>query len=131
VELDTFLRELTSEYKNMHPEIQYSLDVDKSKVPTNRIISLGLICSEIISNAIKYAFVGKAKEFIKRIDIRLMKLEGKIYLTIQDNGVGLSEVGSSEDSSLGIYLIRDLCDEIGAQCITQTSSEGVVYTIIF
>jgi two-component sensor histidine kinase len=131
VELDTFLRELTSEYKNMHPEIQYSLDVDKSKVPTNCIISLGLICSEIISNAIKYAFVGKAKEFIKRIDIRLMKLEGKIYLTIQDNGVGLSEVGSSEDSSLGIYLIRDLCDEIGAQCITQTSSEGVVYTIIF
>jgi two-component sensor histidine kinase len=130
VELDSFIRELTSEYKNMHPEIQYSLDLEKAQIRTRVIISLGLICSEIISNAIKYAFIDKDKSFVKRITIHLMKIDKKIHLTISDNGGGLSEIKSSEESTLGIYLIKDLSEEIGAQCLIKSSQEGVIYTII-
>ncbi len=105
-------------------------DLEKAQIRTRIIISLGLICSEIISNAIKYAFIGKDKNFVKRITIHLMKIDKKIHLTISDNGGGLSEIKSSEESTLGIYLIKDLSEEIGAQCLIKSSQKGVNYTII-
>jgi two-component sensor histidine kinase len=130
VELDVLLRELTSEYKNMHPEILYDLDLETTKVSTHKIVSIGLICSEIISNAIKYAFVNKTKENEKRIDIKLLQLDKKIYLYIKDNGKGFGDPALDANSSLGIYLIKDLCEEIGAECTTVSNENGVKYEII-
>lgn len=130
VELDVLLRELTSEYKNMHPEILYDLDLETTKVSTHKIVSIGLICSEIISNAIKYAFVNKSKSDEKRIDIKLLHLDRKIYLSIKDNGKGFGDPTLDANSSLGIYLIKDLCEEIGAECTTVSNENGVKYEIV-
>jgi two-component sensor histidine kinase len=127
ISLDIFLRELTSEYKNMHPEIQYQLDVERCTITTDKIVSIGLICSEVISNAIKYAFLSKSSDFQKVIRILLREVDGKLLLTIGDNGSGFIAANPNKSSSLGVYLIKDLSDEIGAKCTTHSSESGVVY----
>jgi two-component sensor histidine kinase len=131
ISLDVFLRELTSEYKNMHPDIQYQLDVEQCSVSTDKIVSIGLICSEVISNAIKYAFLKKSDSDHKIIQIVLREVEDKILLRIADNGSGFIPVDPSKSSSLGVYLINDLSEEIGAKCTTQSSNQGVSYHFEF
>jgi two-component sensor histidine kinase len=127
ISLDMFLRELTSEYKNMHPEIQYHLDVERCNVSTEKIVSIGLICSEVISNAIKYAFLSKSSDYEKVIRILLREVDRKLLLTIGDNGSGFKTTIPFNKSSLGVYLIKDLSEEIGAKCTTESSANGVIY----
>jgi two-component sensor histidine kinase len=76
----------TYELSNTSVELVFSLD--QVFLSLNNAIPCGLILNELISNSLKYAF-----ERMKygRIDINLTSKSGKISLSLEDNGVGLSE----------------------------------------
>ncbi len=93
----------------------YSLDIE-------RMIPLGLMLSEILSNSYKHAFTdGKGEISILLEDYKLI---------IKDNGVGLKHVTDKmRNDSFGFNLINLLGDQLGVKFEINSSAKGTVFQI--
>jgi two-component sensor histidine kinase len=81
-------------------------------LPINAAIPCGLLVNELISNALKHAFPDDRQG---EITIELL-MEGAQHavLTVSDNGVGISETFSLEQTqTLGLQLVTMLSDQLG------------------
>lgn len=97
-----------------------SLDIDK-------MIPLGLMLNEIISNSLKYAFPNK----MGKIQIAFHSVDNKYHLKVSDNGIGLiKNFDMDKDSNLGIQLIYMLAEQLDGK-VTAENSNGVSYLIQF
>lgn len=100
---------------------EISLDLDLS-------IPCGLIINELVSNALKYAFLEKKKGEIK---IELFEKSGNVNLIVQDNGLGLpKEINYKETDSLGLQLVMTLVEQINGK-ISLDNTKGAMFSIVF
>ncbi len=108
--------------------IVFEYDIDESLyLEIDRMIPIGLILNEIISNSLKYAFP-KGKGAVK---FCLKKKKGDICFTISDNGIGIpKDFDYAQTKSLGVQLIPMLCDQIDASLIVN-SEKGTCYDLCF
>jgi len=111
-------------------KVDFNLEIDKEVCfEVDRIIPLGLIINEIVTNSLKYAFSKSNKGLIS---IKLDHKPGKFYqLTISDNGIGLPEEFTIKNkSSLGMQLIYLLAEQIGSS-VNLDSTNGISYRLKF
>jgi chemotaxis protein methyltransferase CheR len=99
----------------------------QGNLPTSHAVSLGLIVTELIINAIKYAFPEARAGARVRVTFEMDKADWK--LTVSDNGVGRSSHEDPDATGLGTALIAALAKQLSAQ-ITETSSrEGLTVAV--
>lgn len=82
---------------------------------------LALILVEVLTNAIKHAFVGRGADD-NRVHVSFERQGDEVVLTIRDNGRGLPE---DAERRSGTAIIAALAGQIGAR-ITQHSDGGAV-----
>ena len=111
--------------------IELVCNLEHVDVTIERAMPLGLIANEIIMNACKYAFPECQKGTIT-IDLKAEdQVSGLHRLTIKDNGIGLEEGFSIEEStSLGIFIMKLLVDQIDGKLIVE-NKQGASFSIIF
>ncbi len=109
-------------------KITFNYELDKELyLEIDRMIPIGLVLNEIISNSLKYAFPSN----VGLISLNLKKAENSILLTISDNGVGIPrDFDYKQTKSLGLHLIPMLCEQIDAS-MEMTSEKGIKYAIKF
>lgn len=116
----------TYELSNTSVELFFSLD--EVFLSLNTAIPCGLILNELISNSLKYAFEGR-KEGI--IEIRLIREKEKISLSLRDNGVGIPEEVSVENTdTLGLQLVSTLVEQIEGELKVERLN-GTMFTFTF
>jgi two-component sensor histidine kinase len=92
-------------------------------------INLGLIITELLTNACKHAFKEKSKGCIK-IGLTSMT-NNKQQLIIEDNGSGLPhDIDMSDPKTLGLEIVVGLINQINGT-IESDSSDGLKYVINF
>lgn len=73
---------------------------------TDRAISLGIVVTELVTNAMKYAYpeeaAGEVRVTLRRLDA------ARCVLTVEDDGIGWAGEGPATGSGLGSRLIRSL-----------------------
>ena len=86
-----------------------------------QVYAVNLALDELIANAVAHGFAGVARP---RIDIRLRVDEGRLVLTLTDNGVpfdptrhakAVDTVSPLEERSadnLGLYLVKSVADRV-------------------
>jgi PAS domain S-box-containing protein len=94
-------------------------------VSADTAIPLGLALTELITNAVKYAFPSGRSGTISA-QVRRNR-PGQVELTVQDDGVGMATI---REGSLGYGLIRSLVQQIEGD-IDIRSEAGVIVTISF
>jgi chemotaxis protein methyltransferase CheR len=100
--------------------IDIAVGASEGALPTSHAVSIGLIVTELIMNAIKYAFP-KARSSA-RIRVTFEKAKSDWKLSVSDNGVGRSRhKDSAASTGLGTALIGALAKQLDAQ-ISETSS---------
>lgn len=105
---------------NIHSTEAILLKVDTA-------MPMALICSEIIGNCFKYAF---KEDGINQLSIFLGKDQnGKNFLSIEDNGIGLPENYLSKGT--GFEFMNDLAEQIDAQLECLSSSTGTQISLKF
>ena len=120
--IDTLANNLIFNYKVDTKNINLLTDIDDLKLDVDTIIPFGLIINELISNALKYAFVNKDNGEIK---ISLKLKEEVLILTVADNGKGLPEDFSIETvSTLGYRLIKSFSQKLKAKLLIEKQSIG-------
>ncbi len=109
-------------------ELKINPSSEKLHLSIDQALSCGLIINELATNAMKYAFNDREHG---TITISLKKVDNMIELCLGDNGVGLPDNFSFEDSeTLGIELVHILIEQLDGT-ISVESVDGTKYTLRF
>jgi chemotaxis protein methyltransferase CheR len=91
-------------------------------------VSLGLIVTELVINALKYAFPDQSK--IATVTVRYETNGTDWKLSVSDNGVGRAEKGGPPvKGGLGTSLVKALAHQLDAKVETVSSSAGMSVSI--
>lgn len=121
-----FLQELSKNVvqSGLVGDIDLSVRAEPLAVGLDLAIPLGLIVTELVTNAMKHAF----PEGAGRIEVLLRRIEdGRIELVVADNGAGYDPELALIDRakpSLGFTIVEGLVKQLGAT-ITVTHEHGV------
>ncbi len=127
VALDEYLRGLLQEIGHSVGGTDIGLEAEPLTVPTDRAVSLGVIVTELVTNALKYAYPGDMRGPIR---VRLSAEAGTGWLLVQDEGVGAAPGGSS-GTGLGRRIVESLSASLGGTVETQSGPGGTTVTIRF
>lgn len=119
---------INSSFSGSVSEVDFEYDIDETiYLEAERMIPIGLIINESVSNSFKYAF--PERKGIIRISFK--KDETHFHLKILDNGIGLSaDIQTEEFESLGIQLINALSDQLSAE-LKILRENGLGYELSF
>jgi len=93
------------------PELPRALKLaaDPIRLPTDRAVSLGVIVTELVSNACKYAYPAGSGE----VRVRLAREGEDVFLlAVEDDGVGLSGTVAPGGTGVGTKLIRAMAQSL-------------------
>lgn len=97
-------------YRTGTEKVNLEIDVDEIYLDIDKIIPLGLIVNELITNSLKYAF-DPGKEGL--VSLSLKGCDSSLVLTISDNGNGIPEnVDIFSTTSLGMQLVTTLTEQL-------------------
>lgn len=110
-------------------DIQIHLNIDKIYLKIDTAIPCGLIINELISNAMKHAFINSQQGdiFVSFLDLH----NGRYLLSVSDNGIGFQkDIESCKNQSLGLQLVWNLVEQLEASIIF-TPVPHTLFTITF
>jgi two-component sensor histidine kinase len=96
--------------------------LDDVQINLKQAIPCGLIVNELVSNSLKYAFIGIEGG---EIQLRVEERGGEIEIEVSDNGVGMpADFDFQNNESLGVYLVQALTDQLdGSLVVDNNQSE--------
>jgi len=110
----TLSTQLLRTYATSPDRVQLTSDLESVKMPLDFAVPCGLILNEMITNALKHAFIDN-----RRGEIRLLvrkHAEDTCILSVADNGVGIPvDLDVESSTSMGLRLIRLLTNQIDGQ----------------
>ncbi|HVR90801.1 MAG TPA: histidine kinase dimerization/phosphoacceptor domain -containing protein [Novosphingobium sp.] len=132
IDLGAYISKVASAVMEAHAieGIRLELKVDSWPVSINVAMPTGLVVNELMTNALKYAFVGRDGGTIK---VSALVDETGCRVVIADDGIGLPEGGSwPEPGKLGAVIAQSLQQNAKARFDVHSSpGEGVRVEIVF
>lgn len=126
--IDTIVINLIHSYSVSGREVNLIKDMDSVFLPLDQSIPCGLIVNELVTNAMKYAFV---KDQLHKLFITVKENKNIITIGVADNGIGLPKDFKYEESdSLGMQLVYSLVDQLDGKFEVK-SEKGTNFLITF
>ncbi len=132
IDLGSYLSQIASAVMLAHATegIRLDLLVESWSVPINVAMPAGLVVNELLTNALKHAFVGRDGGTIK---LHCLIDESGCRVVVADDGIGLPEgMIWPKSGKLSAVIVQSLKQNAGAQVTVRSApQEGVSVTILF
>jgi PAS domain S-box-containing protein len=93
------------------PSVRIEKKIDDVTLDIKKAQTLAIIINELLTNIIKYAFVGRSDGVVS---VSVSEVDKSVSLAIHDNGVGLPEsVDFADSNSFGLMLVGTLTGQLG------------------
>ncbi len=103
-------------------------DLEPLKLRTDASVNLGIVVTEWVTNAFKYAYPDGPGE----IRVRLRHLpDGRVELAVEDDGVGHPDDGSVKGTGLGTRIVKAMAGSMGAELEYVRRQKGTAVRLIF
>jgi len=129
--LQSLVADLFSAFGVVEENVLMKVEAEAVRLNLDTAIPFGLLVSELVTNAIKYAF-GPGREGEKgEVTVSFREREdGEYLLTVSDNGIGLPEgFDLATGASLGLKLVHTLVEQLGGE-VSLAVTTGTTWTII-
>ncbi|MFB3817226.1 MAG: MEDS domain-containing protein [Candidatus Methylomirabilales bacterium] len=131
VHLPTYLGRLVGGFEDLYTAVPITLDAptEDLALDVDRAIHVGLILTELLTNAMKHAFV--APGILARVDVTLRVEGDAAQLRVRDTGIGLpKDLDIEHAKSLGLRIVHILARRLNA-AVEIESTEGTTFTLTF
>jgi len=128
VDLSEFVGHLCKNLQSAAPEHTLQFYSDPLVISADKAIPLGLLVNELVTNAVKYAYVDGPG--LIKVDAR--KINGQLLVEISDEGSGLPEGFDINQprKSLGFRVINGLVRQLmGELKVSKNIPKGALFTI--
>jgi two-component sensor histidine kinase len=126
--LDGLLEELRSAMVAWGTDHEIQLHTEPLSLPTDKAVSLGIIVTELVTNAYKYAYVGGTRGDIR---VRMTRDGDEACLSVEDDGVGISHTGGATGTGLGTRVIKAMSGRLGAEISYPPTPKGTRAMLCF
>ncbi|TVR51217.1 MAG: PAS domain S-box protein [Spirochaetaceae bacterium] len=127
-----YLSDLIGAILRVFPErtsVGVNTDISDFPVDPKTAVALGIILNELMTNAFKYAFVGRETG---RISIGLTREGGDVTFTVKDDGVGFPAGFDPDEppagAGFGLTLVTMLAEQLRGTC--RTECDGGTRTVV-
>jgi two-component sensor histidine kinase len=119
---------IVSNIQNELCQVNLQLDAVVIELSSNQAVSLALILTELLQNSVKHGFFGRLEG---TISIQFFVSDERIYLVVQDDGIGYEQQNATDH--LGLEIVRNLTkyDLNGEFEIERMNNEGTKAKVAF
>ncbi len=109
-----------------HDQLSLEVHVDDSVTGADASVSIGLIVTELVINALKHAFPGSRHG---RILVDYGSDGRRWSLTVGDDGVGMPLDLASVTPGLGTSIVEALANQLSARVVVSAADPGTLVTV--
>jgi two-component sensor histidine kinase len=111
-----------------HGRLSLTSTTDETMVPAEVSISLGLIVTELVINALKHAFPGHDPS--GRIEVVYAARGTGWTLSVGDDGIGMPTGDNAGKPGLGTGIVEALSKQLGATVSIAAAEPGTTVSIV-
>ena len=132
VDLEAYLGGLVEELRSAmmawgsHHEIK--LAAEPMSLSPDKAVSLGIIVTELVTNAYKYAYAGDQRGDIR---VQMTRRGDQGCLSVEDDGVGWSQGGTALGTGLGTKVIKSMSTRLGGELKYPPADRGTRAVLCF
>lgn len=132
VDMDEYLsglaEELESSLRTADRPHRIAMAAEPVRMATDRAVSLGVIVTELVTNAFKYAYpAGVAGE----VRVRLASAGAMLSLSVEDDGCGMDEKAAPRGTGLGQKIVRAMASSIQSRVEREATTRGTRIVLAF
>jgi two-component sensor histidine kinase len=130
VPISSYLRKLCDslvQLRGYDDKVSIRLEAQDADISLDKAVTLGLITTELVTNALKHAFPGGRRG---EILVQFGCKSGECTLIISDDGVGLASKQSDPRSRSGLRLVASLALQLGAE-LSEAGEPGTTVSLQF
>lgn len=126
VDIDDYLKSLLDDlHSSMRDDARphtIALSIDAVQLPTDKVVPLGLVVSELVTNAFKYAYPeGRAGEIRVQVSRRD---DTMVELLVEDDGAGYDPLQPAKGTGLGTKILNAMATNMGGALVYEKVAVG-------
>jgi two-component sensor histidine kinase len=126
--LSDLLRNLQNSMQNEGHGASLDYHLEPLTLPTDSSINLGVVLTEWVTNAFKYAYPQRRGE----VRVTLKRLaDGRGELLVEDDGVGRIDGGAIKGTGLGTRLVKAMAGNLGGTIDYLARQPGTLARLTF
>jgi two-component sensor histidine kinase len=103
-------------------------ELEPVKLRTDASVNLGVVVTELVTNAFKYAYPNGTGE----VRVRLKHLpDSRVELLVDDDGVGRNDDGPAKGTGLGTRMVKAMAATMGAEIQYSNGRPGTAARLTF
>ncbi|PZM14892.1 sensor histidine kinase [Rhizobium tubonense] len=125
--LTGLLEHLRTSLRSQGHGVTISFDIAPVELPTDASIDLGVVVTELVTNAFKYAY----PQGLGEIRVRLSKLDQRVELLVEDDGVGRADGEPAKGTGVGTRIVNAMCMSLGSKIEYRKRHPGTAALLVF
>lgn len=110
---------ISSSLYSSEKKIAFKLEIAPVLLPIEKLIAIGIICSELLANSVKHVLADNENLIFS---IQLIRKSKQIEMLIKDNGTEIQSISEDKRFKLGMRIIEIFSKKLNAKTLITTES---------
>ncbi|WP_426130883.1 sensor histidine kinase [Pararhizobium sp. PWRC1-1] len=125
--LSGLLEHLRTSLRSEGHGVTLSFDIEPIELDTDASINLGVVITELVTNAFKYAYPDRPGN----VRVRVQRLEDQVELVVEDDGVGRAEGAPAKGTGVGTRIVNAMSMSLGGKIEYRRREPGTASYLVF